>query len=143
MTELNKTSDAELIELLEFAEAKKSEHDSIIKKLKNEIATRKQPEIDRAYSAKDEPYGDVSIEVSGKVLKFTRPKKVDWNQTRLAELAKQIADDGADPKEYVDVEYNVPEKRWSVWGSNIRSHFEDARTVTPGNLSIKIVEKKE
>lgn len=140
---MTEPSDAELIDLIQFAEAKKAKADSMAKKLKHQLFLRKEAQINSLYKEKPEPYGDIAIEISGKKIKATLPKKVSWDQSILKSLAAQIVADGAEVSDFIDTEYSVQEKRWSSWGDNIRSHFIAARTVTPGNISIKILEEKE
>ena len=43
------------------------------------------------------------------------PKKVDWDQTRLAEITRRIAANGDDPSEYVEVSYRISETKFNAW----------------------------
>jgi hypothetical protein len=67
------------------------------------------------------------------------PKRVDWDQDRLADMAARIRDAGDDPSEYVDLAYKVPERKYAAWPEAIRQGFEPARTVRPGTLKVEIV----
>lgn len=67
------------------------------------------------------------------------PKRVDWDQDRLAAMVERIRDAGDDPAEYVDLAYKVPERKYAAWPEAIRSGFEPARTVRPGTLKIEIL----
>ncbi|MCX8999149.1 hypothetical protein NOF55_18755 [Rhizobiaceae bacterium BDR2-2] len=60
------------------------------------------------------------------------PKRVDWDQEKLAALVERIRTEGDDPAEYVDVAIKVPERKFAAWPAHIRSAFEDARTVRTG-----------
>ena len=141
--DLTKLSDAEIIEQLLLAEADKSAADLAAKKLKNELVNRKTAEIKAAYAAKPEPYGVVNLSVAGKQIKIDTPKKVEWAQDKLEALYNQIVADGANPKEYIKIEYDVSETLYKAWGDNMKAHFSPARTVKAGNPSIKISEKEE
>lgn len=66
------------------------------------------------------------------------PKRVDWDQDKLATLVERIRSDGDDPAEYVDVAIKVPERKFAAWPSHIRSAFEDARTVRTGKPSFRL-----
>ncbi len=66
------------------------------------------------------------------------PKKVDWNQAMLATLVERIRADGADPAEYVDVAFNVPERKYSAWPAHIRETFEPARSVRNGKPKFRL-----
>ena len=67
------------------------------------------------------------------------PKRVDWDQDRLAAMVARIRDAGDDPAEYVDLTYKVPERKYAAWPDAIRAGFEPARIVRPGTLKIEIV----
>jgi hypothetical protein len=66
------------------------------------------------------------------------PKKVEWNQARLAQLARQIAANGDDPAEYVEVTYRVSETKFNAWLESIRSAFLPARTVRTGKPAFRL-----
>lgn len=66
------------------------------------------------------------------------PKRVDWDQDKLAALVERIRAEGDDPAEYVDVSIKVPERKFAAWPSHIRSAFEDARTVRTGKPSFRL-----
>jgi hypothetical protein len=67
------------------------------------------------------------------------PKRVDWDQDRLAAIVERIRAAGDDPAQYVDIAFKVPERKYAAWPDAIRAGFERARTVRPGTLKIEIV----
>lgn len=67
------------------------------------------------------------------------PKRVDWDQDRLAAMVERIRAAGDDPAQYVDIAFKVPERKYAAWPDAIRAGFEPARTVRPGALKIEIV----
>lgn len=67
------------------------------------------------------------------------PKRVDWDQDRLAELVERIRAEGDDPLAYVDVSLKVPERKFTAWPPAIRSAFESARTVRTGKPTFRLV----
>ena len=71
------------------------------------------------------------------------PKKVEWDQTKLAELAERIRAQGEDPEEYLEVTLKVPERRYAAWPNHIRLAFEDARTLRTGKPSFRLAIKRE
>lgn len=71
------------------------------------------------------------------------PKKVDWNQSALAAMVERIRTDGADPAEYVDVAFSVPERKYSAWPAHIREAFEPARTVRSGKPKFRLTLSEE
>lgn len=67
------------------------------------------------------------------------PKKVDWDQDKLAELVERIRAEGDDPDAYVDISLKVPERKYTAWPPAIRSAFETARTVRTGKPTFRLV----
>jgi hypothetical protein len=70
------------------------------------------------------------------------PKNVSWSQPLLASLWEKIRESGDDPGQYIDVEYSMPEDRYSALPEHLRRPFESARTVKTGKPTYKI-ERKE
>ena len=139
---MNELSDVDLLQNIMNAEASQKQAASELKRLKAELINRTEEKVSHLYSEKDEPYGDVSFEAFGQKIKFSRPKKVEWNQDMLKSIGEQIVADGGNLSDYIDIEYNVPESKWKAWGQNIRAYFMDARTVSAGNMAVKIEESK-
>jgi hypothetical protein len=69
------------------------------------------------------------------------PKRVEWDQGRLAALAAQIRAGGEDPGEYLEVSFKVPERAYVAWPERIRQAFEPARTVRTGRQSFRLTLK--
>lgn len=107
------------------------------------LLERRGNEIEDALKKKTEPFGSVSTVIGTDKVTFTTPKKVEWAQPGMKALHDQMIADGADPLEYMQVEYSVKEDAYKNWPSNLKEHFEPLRTVTPGNISIKIEPAKE
>lgn len=137
------TTDDELLRLIEQAEATKAMCDKNIKQHKAELLNRREKEIQQLLKAKDEPFGDVKIIVGNREVKVNVPKKVTWEQKKLAEKRRLIVEAGDNPDVYIDTEYSVSETAYKKWPDDVREFFQDARTVSAGNPSIKIVEEKE
>ena len=66
------------------------------------------------------------------------PKRVEWDQAKLAAMVARIGAAGDDPAQYVDVAYKVPERKYAAWPEAIRQGFEPARTVRTGSLKVTI-----
>jgi hypothetical protein len=66
------------------------------------------------------------------------PKRVEWDQRRLAALAEQIRAGGEDPGDYVEVSFKVAERAYSAWPERIRNAFEPARTVRTGRPTYRL-----
>ena len=78
-------------------------------------------------------FQDVTVEVV-----VDLPKRVDWDQPRLAGLAEQIRAGGEDPGEYVEVSLKVSERAYAAWPERIRAAFEPARTVRTGKPTYRL-----
>lgn len=71
------------------------------------------------------------------------PKKVEWDQARLAALVEQIRAGGENPDEYVTIEFKVPERAYTAWPERIRQAFQSARTVRTGRQVFKLSQTPE
>lgn len=67
------------------------------------------------------------------------PKRVDWDQVRLAELTDRIRAGGENPGDYVEVSFKVAERAYAAWPERIRTVFEPARTVRIGRQTFKLI----
>ena len=67
------------------------------------------------------------------------PKRVDWDQDRLAAMVERIRAAGDDPAEYVEINFKVSERKYVAWPEAIRQGFEPARTVRTGSLSVALI----
>jgi hypothetical protein len=64
------------------------------------------------------------------------PKRVAWDQERLAQIAASIAASGEDPAEFIDTKLNVSERKYAALPEAWRRGFEPARTVRTGALKV-------
>ena len=71
------------------------------------------------------------------------PKRIDWDQDKLAAIVTRIRQSGDDPAEYVRTTYEVSERAYTTWPSPIRSLFEPARTVKLGKPRYAIEARRE
>lgn len=66
------------------------------------------------------------------------PKKTEWNQVLLADIARRITAAGDDPGQYIDVSYRVSETKYLVWPDHLRNQFQPARTVKTGKATYSL-----
>jgi hypothetical protein len=66
------------------------------------------------------------------------PKRVDWDQEALAQIARNIADSGEDPAEFIDTKLTVSERKYGALPEAWRKGFEPARTVKVGALKVTL-----
>jgi hypothetical protein len=90
----------------------------------------------RATAGKDT--GTVRFQDGAVEIAVDLPKKVEWDQTRLAALAEQIRAGGEDPGQYVEVSFKVSERAYTAWPERIRQAFEPARTVRTGRATYRL-----
>ena len=64
------------------------------------------------------------------------PKRVEWDQERLAQIAVSIAAAGEDPAEFIDTTLKVSERKYAALPEAWRKGFEPARTVKVGTLKV-------
>lgn len=64
------------------------------------------------------------------------PKRVDWDQELLAQIARNIADSGENPAEFIDTKLSVSERKYGALPEAWRKGFEPARTVKTGTLKV-------
>ncbi len=66
------------------------------------------------------------------------PKRVDWDQEKLAHCARNIAESGEDPAEFIDTALKVSERKYAALPEAWRKGFEPARTVKVGTLKVTL-----
>ena len=121
--------------LLALQEAAASET-ARVKRLKDRfeaaLAQRYGAATEAERAAQGKTSGTVRIEDAGVVVIADLPKKVSWDQDRLAAMAERIRAAGDDPTEYLEIAYRVPERRFGAWPAAMREGFADARSETTG-----------
>ena len=86
--------------------------------------------------------GTVRIADGDTVVIAELPKRVKWEQRRLAEITERIRAGGEDPADYVTTEFTVSERAYGAWPTTIRAVFEPARTVEPGKPAYRFEQTK-
>ena len=66
------------------------------------------------------------------------PKRIDWDQEKLAKIAVNIADSGEDPAEFIETKLSVSERKYGALPESWRKGFEPARTVKTGTLKVTL-----
>ena len=100
-----------------------------------------QEKAARAEAGKD--FGTVHFQDGPIRVTVDTPKRVSWDQAQLAEMAKRIAASGDRVEDYLDVEFSVPESRFTNWPTALREQFAAARTVKPGKASYDLTATSE
>jgi hypothetical protein len=71
------------------------------------------------------------------------PKRVDWDQDKLAAIVARIRQSGDDPTDYVRTTCDVSERAYTAWPQHIRRLFEPARTLKLGKPRYVIEARRE
>ena len=96
------------------------------------IAQRYEAAAAAERAAQGKISGTVRVEDEGVVIVADLPKKVTWDQDRLATMATRIREAGDDPTQYLEIAYRVPERRFGAWPDAMRDGFAAARSETTG-----------
>ena len=102
------------------------------------IAMRYEQRAIGARAAAGKDTGTVRFQDGNVEVTADLPKKVEWDQRRLAALTEQIRIGGEDPGEYVEVSFKVAERAYAAWPERIRAAFEPARTVRTGRATYRL-----
>ncbi len=102
------------------------------------IALRYEQRAIAARGAAGKDTGTVRFQDGAVEVVAELPKRVEWDQGRLAALAEQIRTGGEDPTEYLEVSFKVSERAYAAWPERIRQAFEPARIVRTGRPSYRL-----
>ncbi|MBE9606272.1 hypothetical protein IAI18_15510 [Acetobacteraceae bacterium H6797] len=103
------------------------------------IALRYEQRAIGARAAAGKDTGTVRFEDGIVTIVVDLPKRVEWDQARLATLVEQIRAGGEDPAEYLEISFKVPERAYTAWPERIRQAFEPARTVRTGRQTFRLI----
>ena len=71
------------------------------------------------------------------------PKRIDWDQALLAQIADNITSAGEDSAEFIDTTLKVSERKYADLPESWRKGFEPARTVRTGKPKFRLVLNRE
>ena len=87
--------------------------------------------------------GTARFEDNGVTVIAELPKRIDWDQAKLAQIAANIASAGEDPAEFIDTKLSVSERKYGALPESWRKGFEPARTVRTGKPKFRLVLNEE
>ena len=102
------------------------------------IALRYGEAAANARRAQGKHTGTVRIEDGAVTIVADLPKRITWDQERLAAMVARIKAAKADPAEYVETAYSVSERRYAAWPESIREDFSAARTIATGKPTFRL-----
>lgn len=86
--------------------------------------------------------GTKRIKADGVDVVVNLPKKVEWDQDKLASVAQVIEYQwGSRPADYMKFKRDVSEAAYANWPPEVRDLFEPARTVKVGSPTVKFERK--
>ncbi len=83
--------------------------------------------------------GTIRFDDNGVTVIGELPKRIDWDQAKLAQIAENIASAGEDPAEFIDTKLSVSERKYGALPESWRKGFEPARTVRTGKPKFRLV----
>ncbi|MGZ3216504.1 hypothetical protein [Paracoccus sp. T5] len=101
---------------------------------------------DRAQDTRQEAgkdTGTIRFEDDGVTVIAELPKRIDWDQALLAQIAENIASAGEDPAEFIETKLSVSERKYSALPESWRKGFEPARTVRTGKPKFRLLLNEE
>lgn len=88
--------------------------------------------------AQGKDFGVTHFDDDGVRVTAELPKRVEWDQAQLTEIAARIRVTGEDPAQYIETSYRVSETKYGAWPEPIRAVFAPARTVKPGKPGFRL-----
>ena len=83
--------------------------------------------------------GIVRLSDEGITVVCDLPKKVEWDQRALSSIVLKLMTEGKKVTDYVTQEYQVSERKFNAWPSDIQALFEPARTFSTGKPVYKLL----
>lgn len=103
------------------------------------IALRYGEQAARLRAAQGKDTGTVRFDDGPVTVIADLPKRVEWDQDRLAELVERIRASGEKAADYVSIEIKVSERAFTAWPETIRQAFAPARTVRTGKPTFRLM----
>lgn len=115
---------------------------ALLKKAKAQVDTalikRYGEQAQAALASTGRDFGTVHITDGSVAIKAELPKKVRWDQEKLADIARRIASTGGNVADFIDTKLSVSETRYTAWPPALRAQFASARTVESGKPSFTL-----
>lgn len=83
--------------------------------------------------------GTVNLDDNGYKISVTLPKRIEWDQDRLAGIIEKLASEGWNLNQIAKVEYKVSERQLNNLPGGVKAMLEQARTIKPGKITFKII----
>lgn len=120
---------------------------ALLKKAKAQVDTalikRYREQAQAALTATGRNFGTVHITDGAVAIKAELPKRIKWDQEKLAEIARRITAAGDNVADFIDVKLSVSEPRYSAWPPALRDQFAAARTVEAGKPTFTLTAQED
>ncbi len=126
---------AHLALLLEDAATLRADAKQVSDLLADALHRRYGPVAAERRQAEGKDTGRVCFLDAGFEITADLPKRVEWDQAKLAGAVEAIRGWGEDPADYVAIEVKVAEGRFTAWPPKLQALFQPARTVGTGRPS--------
>jgi hypothetical protein len=119
-------------------------HDAAVKENRiDAIKARLEGLLERRYGSAALTAGTVTFLDGDFIVTAEVPQEVTWDQSKLAKLAETIFHDWQkDLEDFINISYTVDEQTYLTWPPELRTHFDDARTVGVGKPTFTITAVK-
>ena len=149
MTAVTNLQELSVSQLVALPSGSLQEFDILI----NEMQTKIKEARERLNAALEQRYGEqgrATLVASGRdfgvahlsdgALRVTYdlPKRVSWDQKRLAEIAERIVAAGERVQDFMEVDLSVSESRFNNWPPALKDQFQAARAVKPGKPAFRL-----
>ncbi len=108
-----------------------------------DIADLLAMQLETVRKAQGKEFGSVNVVSEGYRITETIPKRVKWNQKKMAEIFQTIKQHGDNPFDYMKVELGVSEKVYYKLDAGTRGVFDEARIIEKGRPSLEIEEVEQ
>lgn len=92
-----------------------------------------------AEARKLKKYGSVTFAVQDVIVKHNSPKKVEYDDEKMAKIWEKIEKSGDNPEIYIDkkTKYKILEKDFESFADPIKAVFDGVRTMKAGTVKIE------
>lgn len=128
----------ELVRLRDIADEKARQFKSSLDWINGSIRKKYSDEETHLREVTGKRTGSVTIADGEYRIRIDTPKRVKWDQNKLALIYAEITEGGDDPDQYIDCKYSVSETAYNSWPDFVRKPFEPARTLEAGRATVKV-----
>lgn len=106
--------------------------------LEGAIALKFQQDLEQRRKHIGKETGIVKIADGNYQISSDIPKRIEWDQKLLSKLAEELRDIGNDPKQYMEIIYNISETKYKSLNEIERNIFLPARTLKLGKVKYQL-----